>query len=99
MTYPTARGFGIISSTLLLLAFYFLKPDPTLLFVTVLFSAIILSDITFSYAKWSKDCGCNAKIKERVWVWERPKIKLNVRGYGIIAVEDLPFWLKKYSSI
>jgi len=94
LTYPTARGFGIISSTLLLLAFYLLKPDPTLLFATALFSAIIISDIAFSYAKWSEDCKCNVKFKERVWVWEKPKIKLNVRGYGIIAVEDLPFWLK-----
>ena len=99
MTRPTARGLGVFSSTLLLLAFYCLKPDPVLSSATIALTILILSDLAASHVKWRKTCECDANIKERVWVWEKPKIELNVKGYGIIGLEDLPHWLKSKTQV
>jgi len=98
LIHPSARGFGLISSTLLLLAFHLLSHDPTLLFATAIISAVILSDLAFSLIKWREGCRCNLKVKGRAWIWEKPRIKVNVQGYGIIGIKDLPSWLRNINQ-
>jgi len=98
LTCPTARGFGAICSTILLVAFYEIKPDPILLLPSAALVAIVLSDLIASYVRWSKPCKCDAEVKERVWVWEKPNVEFKITGYGVLAAEGSPSWLKKITQ-